>query len=179
MISSSDTFFLQCSPTLKQGAGIVTFIYNALFKFYTKNNILIIRWDDTFFFKGVRLSCVNIDCYIVVVFLWDLLIFNHLYFPNAFIFGRLYLIKYDHNTYDGRTQKIPLEDTIVLLPEEKENRCQRDNKCWHMPGAWTCIVIDDGVTSMRNAFDRDNAMFGKITFFENLPFLTTDDWTTR
>ena len=28
----------------------------------------------------------------------------------------LYLIEYAHNTYDGRTRKIPLEDTIVLLP---------------------------------------------------------------
>ena len=78
--------------------------------------------------------------------------------------------KYTHNTYDGRTQKIPSEDTIVFLPEEKSNSCQRDSKCWRVPGACTCIVIDDGVTSMINAFDRDNAMLGKITFFENLPF---------
>ena len=85
------------------------------------------------------------------------------------------MIKYAHNTYDRRTQKIPSEDTIVLLPEEKANSCQRDRKCWRMPGACTCIVIDDGVTSMRNAFDRDNAMLGKITIFENLSFLTIDD----
>ena len=80
------------------------------------------------------------------------------------------LIKYTHNTYDVRTQKIPLEDTTVLLPEEKANSCQRNIKCLCVPGACTCIVIDDGVTRMMNAFDRDNAMLGKINFFENLPF---------
>ena len=84
-------------------------------------------------------------------------------------------MKYAHNTYDGRTQKIPSEDTIVLLPEEKANSCHRDSKYWHVPGACTCILIDDGVTSMRNFFDRDNAMLGKITFFENLHFLITDN----
>ena len=85
------------------------------------------------------------------------------------------LIKYAHNTYDGRTQKIPSEDTIGLLPEEKANSCQRDSECWRVPGACTCIVIDDVVTNMINDFDRDNAMLGKITFFENLRFLTIDD----
>ena len=85
------------------------------------------------------------------------------------------MIKYAHSTYDRRTQKIPLKDTIVLLFEEKSNSCQRDSKCWSVPGACKCIVIDDGVTSMMTAFDRDNATLGKITFFENLPFLTIDD----
>ena len=85
------------------------------------------------------------------------------------------MIKYAHNTYNGRTQKIPSEDTIVLLPEEKANSCQRDSKCWRVPGAFKCIVIDDRVTSMRNDFNHDNAMLGKINFFENLPFLTIDD----
>ena len=80
------------------------------------------------------------------------------------------MIKYAHNTYDGRTQKIPSEFTIVLLLEEKANSCQRDSKCWRVPVACTCIVIDDGVTSMRNAFDRDNAMLGKITFLRTCPF---------
>ena len=80
------------------------------------------------------------------------------------------LIKYAHNTYDRSTQNIPSEDTIVLLPEEKASSCQRDSKCWRVPDACTCIVIDDRVTIMRNAFDHDNAMLGKITFFENLPF---------
>ena len=69
-----------------------------------------------------------------------------------------------HNTYDGRTQKIPSEDTIVLLPEEKVNSCQRDRKCWRVPCACTYIAIDDGVTRMRNAFDCDNAMFGARVF---------------
>ena len=85
------------------------------------------------------------------------------------------MIKYAHNTYYGRTRKIPSENTIILLPEERANSCQRDSECWRVPGACTCIVIDDGVTNMINAFDRDNAMLGKITFFENLPFLTIDD----
>ena len=85
------------------------------------------------------------------------------------------LIKYAHNTYDSRTRKITLRDTIVSLPEEKADICQHDSKCWRVPGACTCIVIDDGVTSMMNVFDRDNAMLGRITFFENLPFLTIDD----
>ena len=86
----------------------------------------------------------------------------------------LEVIKYAQNTYDGRTQNIPSEDTIVLLMEEKANICQRDRECWCVPGACTCIVIDDQGTSMRNAFNRDNAMLGRITFFEKLPFLTTD-----
>ena len=85
------------------------------------------------------------------------------------------MIKYAHNTYDRETRKIPSEDTIVLLPEEKVDGYQRDSKCLRMPGACKYIVIDDVVTRIRNAFDRGNAMLGKITFFENLPFLTTDD----
>ena len=85
------------------------------------------------------------------------------------------LIKYAHTMYNGRTQKIPSEDTIFLLPEEKAKSCQSDSECWRLPGVCTFIVIDDRVTSTRNAFDRGNAMLGKITFFENLPFLKTDD----
>ena len=64
---------------------------------------------------------------------------------------------------------------MILFPEEKANICQHDSECRRVPGACTCIDIDDGVTRTRNAFDRDNAMLGKITFFENLPFLTIDD----
>ena len=74
------------------------------------------------------------------------------------------LIKYAHNTYNGRTQKIPLEYTIVLLPEEKANRRQRDSKCWRVPGVCTYIVIDDRVNSMSNDFDRGNAMLWKNHF---------------
>ena len=74
------------------------------------------------------------------------------------------MMKYAQNTYDGITQKIPSEDTIFLLPEENADSCQRDSECWRVPGACTCILIDDGVTSMRNSLDRDNTMLGKITF---------------
>ena len=80
------------------------------------------------------------------------------------------LIKYAHNTDDGMTQKMPSKDTNVLFPEEKANSCQRDRKCWRVPGACTCIVAYDGVTSMMNDFDHDNATLGRITFFENLTF---------
>ena len=72
--------------------------------------------------------------------------------------------------YNGRTQKIPSKDTIISLLEEKANSCQCDSKCWRVPGACTCIEIDDGVTSMMNDLDSDNAMLGRIPFFENLPF---------
>ena len=85
------------------------------------------------------------------------------------------MIKYAHNTYDGRTQKISSEYTIVLFLEEKANSCQSDIECWRVPGACTYIVIHYRVISMRNAFDCGNAMLGKITFLENLPLLTTDD----
>ena len=71
-------------------------------------------------------------------------------------------------------RRVDTKDTIISLPEEKANSCQRDSKCWRLPGVCTYIDIDDGVTSMMNAFDRDNAMLGRIIFFENLPFLTID-----
>ena len=80
------------------------------------------------------------------------------------------MIKYAHNTDDGMTRKIPSKDTIVSLLEEKANSCQRDSKCWRVPGACTCIVTYDGVTNTMNDFDRDNATLGRITFFENLTF---------
>ena len=61
--------------------------------------------------------------------------------------------QYAHeHMYDGMTRKIPSKDTIVLLLEEKANSCQRDSECWRVPGTCTCIVTDDGVTSMMNAF---------------------------
>ena len=77
------------------------------------------------------------------------------------------LIKSAHNTYNVRTRKMPSEDTIVLLPEEKADSCQRDSGCWCVLGACTYIVIDDGVTSIGNDFNRGNARIGEITFFEN------------
>ena len=62
-----------------------------------------------------------------------------------------------------RTQYVRREytkDTIVLLPEEKADSCQRDSKCWRMLCACTYIVIDDKVTSIGNAFDRGIASIG-------------------
>ena len=44
------------------------------------------------------------------------------------------LIKYAHNTYDGRTQNIPSEDTIVLLPEEKQMLVHA--RCVHIHCDW-------------------------------------------
>ena len=85
------------------------------------------------------------------------------------------MIKYAHNTYDGRTRKIPSEDTIVLLPEEKADSYQNDREGWRVLGAFTYIVIDDIVTSIGNDLDCGNDRIGEITFFENLPLLTTDD----
>ena len=67
------------------------------------------------------------------------------------------------------------EDTIVLLPEEKADSCQRDSKCWRVMGACTYMVIDEGVTSIGNAFDCGSTRISEITLFENLPLLTTDD----
>ena len=77
---------------------------------------------------------------------------------------------YAHNTYDGRTQNISSEDTIVLLPEEKADSCQHDSECWCVLGACTCIVIDDGVTSIVNAFNRGSARIGEIAFLRTRPF---------
>ena len=80
------------------------------------------------------------------------------------------MVKYSHNTYERRTQQIPSEDTIVLLPEEKADICQRDSKCWRVLGACTYIVIDYRVTRIGNAFDCGSARIGKITFLRTFPF---------
>ena len=42
-----------------------------------------------------------------------------------------------------------------------------DGACWVRART---SVIDDGVTSIGNAFDRGSAGLGEITFFENLTF---------
>ena len=76
------------------------------------------------------------------------------------------MIKYAHNMYDGMTRNLPSKYTIVSLLDEKANSCQHDSEFWHVPGACTCIVTDDGVTSIMNDFDRDNAMLGEITFWK-------------
>ena len=48
-----------------------------------------------------------------------------------------------------------------------------DGTCWVRART---SVIDDGVTSIGNTFDRGSAGLGKITFLDNLNFrlLTTD-----
>ena len=80
------------------------------------------------------------------------------------------VIKYAHNKYDGRTRNIPSEDTIVLLPEDKADICQRESKCWRVLGTCTYIVIDDGVTSIEHAFDRGSARIGEITLLRTCRF---------
>ena len=65
---------------------------------------------------------------------------------------------------------MPSEDTIVLILEEKADSCQRDSKCWRVLGVCTYIVIDDGVTSIGNDFDRGSARISKITFLRTCPF---------
>ena len=80
------------------------------------------------------------------------------------------MIKYAQNTYDGRTRKIPSEDTIILLPEEKADSCQCDSECWRVLGACTYIVIDDGVTSIVNAFYCGSVSIGEITYLITCPF---------
>ena len=91
-----------------------------------------------------------------------------------------YFTKNRHNP--SNIDKIPLqyvrrEDTndtivryIVLLPEEKADRFQRGSECWSVLGACTYIVIDDGVTSIGNAFDRGSARIGEITFLRTCTF---------
>ena len=50
---------------------------------------------------------------------------------------------------------------------------ENDGACWVRAHT---SVIDDGVTSIENAFNRGSAGLGEITFLENLIFrlLTTD-----
>ena len=82
-----------------------------------------------------------------------------------------------------RPQYVRREDTkyairryIVLLTEEKADSCKRDSECWRVLGACKYIVIDDGVTSTGNAFDRGSARIGETTFLRTCPFrkLTID-----
>ena len=42
------------------------------------------------------------------------------------------------------------KDTIVSIPEEKANSCQRDSECWRVPGAVTCLEF-----ASRIGFDRE------------------------
>ena len=69
--------------------------------------------------------------------------------------------------YDVMTQKIPL--SCFRKRMRKSVRVTANvYTCWRVPGA--CMITEnhqayDGVTSMMNAFDRDNAMLGRITFW--------------
>ena len=47
-----------------------------------------------------------------------------------------------------------------------------DGACWVRAHTF---VTDDRMTSIGNAFDRDSARLGEITFLENLIFETTYD----
>ena len=76
-----------------------------------------------------------------------------------------------------RPQQVGRKDTkdtigryIVLLQEKKANSCQRDKERWRVLGACTYIVIDDGATSIGNAFDRGSARIGEIIFLITCPF---------
>ena len=66
--------------------------------------------------------------------------------------------------------KYTIRRYIFLLPEEKADSCQRNRKCWRVLDACTYIVIDDGVTSIGNAFDCGSSRIGAITFLRTCPF---------
>ena len=75
-----------------------------------------------------------------------------------------YMIKYAHNTYGGRTRKIPSEDTLFYFRWRRwkaVSMTENDGACW--VSAHT-FVIDEGVTSIGNAFNRGSSKLGKITF---------------
>ena len=74
------------------------------------------------------------------------------------------LIKYAHNTYNGRTQKIPSEDTVFYFRKRRRTAVSmtaNDGACWVRAHTF---VVGDGVTSIGNAFNRGSVRFGKITF---------------
>ena len=74
------------------------------------------------------------------------------------------LIKYAHNTYAGRTQMIPSEDTLFYFRWRRRTAISmtaNDGACWIHAHTF---VIDDGVTIIGNAFDRSSARLGEITF---------------
>ena len=73
------------------------------------------------------------------------------------------LIKYAHITYDGRTQKIPSEDTLFYFRRRRwtaVSMTANDGACWVRAHTF---VIGDGVTSIGNAFDRGSVGLGEIT----------------
>ena len=78
--------------------------------------------------------------------------------------------------YDRMTQKIQLfclrkrKRTAVSVPANVDT-------CWRVPGVCTRNEnhqADDGVNSMMNALDRDNAMLGRINLFGELDLLISD-----
>ena len=77
-----------------------------------------------------------------------------------------YVIKYAHITYDGRTRKIPSEDTFFYFRRRRRtavSMTENDGACWVRAHT---SVIDDGVTSIGNAFDCGSAGLGEITFLK-------------
>ena len=74
------------------------------------------------------------------------------------------MIKYAHNTYDRRTQKIPSGDTLFYFQKRRRTAVivtANDGVCWVRAHTF---VIDDGVNSIGNAFDCGSARLGKIIF---------------
>ena len=73
------------------------------------------------------------------------------------------MIKYALYMYNGRTQKIPSEETLFYFWWRRQAAVSitaNDGAC--LVGVHT-FVIDDGVTSIGNAFDRGSARLGQIT----------------
>ena len=84
--------------------------------------------------------------------------------PCGIVVYQVPLIKYAHNTYDGRTQKIPSEDTLFYFWKRRRTAVSmtaNDGTCWVRAHTF---VIDDKVTSIGNDFDLGSARFGEITF---------------
>ena len=84
--------------------------------------------------------------------------------------------KYSHNTYDGRTRKDTVGRYIVWFRRWRRTAVRmtpNDGACWVRAHTF---VIDDGVTSILNAFDCGISGLGEITFLRTWPFrrLTTD-----
>ena len=84
--------------------------------------------------------------------------------------------KYAHITYDGRTRKILSKDTLFWFQRWRKTAVHmtaNDGACWVRADTF---VIDDGVASIGNAFDRGSAGLGEITFLRTWPSrrLTTD-----
>ena len=76
------------------------------------------------------------------------------------------MIKYAHNTYDGRTRKDTVGRYTVWFRRWRQTAVRmtpNDGACWVRAHTF---VIDDGMTSIGNAFDRGSARLGEITFWE-------------